>query len=30
MTFRKLHTSNEMNNYFWKCTPVREAAKESK
>jgi uncharacterized OB-fold protein len=29
MTFRKLHTSNEMNNYFWKCTPVREA-KESK
>jgi len=32
MTFRKLHTSGEMNNYFWKCTPVREAgpAKESK
>jgi hydroxymethylglutaryl-CoA synthase len=32
MTFRKLHTSNEMNSYFWKCTPVREAgpAKESK
>jgi hydroxymethylglutaryl-CoA synthase len=32
MTFRKLHTSNEMNNYFWKCMPVREAipAKESK
>ncbi len=32
MTFRKLHTSNEMNSYFWKCTPVREAgpAKELK
>ena len=32
MTFRKLHTSNEMNNYYWKCTPVREAspAKELK
>lgn len=32
MTFRKLHTAGEMNNYFWKCTPVREAgtAKESK
>jgi 3-hydroxy-3-methylglutaryl CoA synthase len=31
MTFRKLHTAFEMNNYFWKCTPVREAvqAKES-
>jgi hydroxymethylglutaryl-CoA synthase len=26
MTFRKLHTSNEMNNYFWKCTPAREAS----
>jgi hydroxymethylglutaryl-CoA synthase len=26
MTFRKLHTSNEMNNYFWKCMPVREAS----
>jgi len=32
MTFRKLHTAGEMNNYFWKCTPVRDAgpAKESK
>jgi uncharacterized OB-fold protein len=32
MTFRKLHTAGEMNNYFWKCTPVREAGtpKESK
>jgi hydroxymethylglutaryl-CoA synthase len=32
MTFRKLHTAGEMNNYFWKCTPVREAgpAKESR
>ena len=32
MPFRKLHTSNEMNNYYWKCTPVREAspAKELK
>ena len=32
MTFRKLHTAGEMNNYFWKCTPVREPgpAKESK
>jgi uncharacterized OB-fold protein len=32
MTFRKLHTSNEMNNYFWKCTPTREPSptKESK
>jgi hydroxymethylglutaryl-CoA synthase len=30
MTFRKLHTSHEMNNYFWKCTPVREIEKESK
>jgi hydroxymethylglutaryl-CoA synthase len=32
MTFRRLHTSNEMNNYYWKCTPVRDAspAKESK
>jgi hydroxymethylglutaryl-CoA synthase len=30
MTFRRLHTSSEMSNYFWKCTPVREAgAKES-
>jgi uncharacterized OB-fold protein len=25
MTFRKLHSAYEMNNYFWKCTPVREA-----
>jgi len=24
MTFRKLHSAYEMNNYFWKCTPVRE------
>jgi hydroxymethylglutaryl-CoA synthase len=32
MTFRKLHTAGEMNNYFWKCMPVRKAgpAKESK
>jgi uncharacterized OB-fold protein len=32
MTFRKLHTSNEMNSYFWKCMPVRDLrpAKESK
>jgi hydroxymethylglutaryl-CoA synthase len=32
MTFRKLHTAFEINNYFWKCTPVREAisVKESK
>ncbi len=32
MTFRRLHTAYEMNNYFWKCTPVREAgpAKELK
>jgi hydroxymethylglutaryl-CoA synthase len=32
MTFRRLHTANEMNNYYWKCMPVREAgpAKESK
>ena len=30
MTFRKLHTSHEMNNYFWKCTPVRKIEKESK
>jgi hydroxymethylglutaryl-CoA synthase len=28
MTFRKLHTAGEMNNYFWKCTPVREASPE--
>jgi uncharacterized OB-fold protein len=26
MTFRKLHTAFEMHNYFWKCTPVREAS----
>ena len=25
MTFRKMHTSGGMNNYFWKCRPVREA-----
>jgi hydroxymethylglutaryl-CoA synthase len=24
MTFRKLHTAFEMNNYFWKCTPIRD------
>jgi hydroxymethylglutaryl-CoA synthase len=32
MTFRKLHTSHEMSNYFWKCMPVRAASptKESK
>jgi 3-hydroxy-3-methylglutaryl CoA synthase/uncharacterized OB-fold protein len=24
MTFRKLHTAGEMNNYFWKCKPVRQ------
>jgi 3-hydroxy-3-methylglutaryl CoA synthase len=32
MTFRKLHTSGEMNSYFWKCTPIRglSSAKESK
>jgi len=26
MTFRKLHTSGGMNNYFWKCRPVRETS----
>jgi hydroxymethylglutaryl-CoA synthase len=32
MTFRRLHTAGEMNNYFWKCTPVRDTgtAKESR
>lgn len=25
MTFRKMHTSGGMNNYFWKCRPVCEA-----
>ena len=28
MTFRKLHTAGEMNNYFWKCTPVRWTSSE--
>ncbi|MGC8809250.1 MAG: Zn-ribbon domain-containing OB-fold protein, partial [bacterium] len=23
MTFRKLHEARGLNNYFWKCRPVR-------
>jgi uncharacterized OB-fold protein len=28
MTFRRMHTAGGMNNYFWKCTPVRAAGRE--
>ena len=27
MTFRRLHSAFEINNYFWKCKPIREAGK---
>jgi len=32
MTFRKLRTSGNIHNYFWKCTPLREGyqVKEAK
>ncbi|MEJ2109060.1 MAG: 3-oxoacyl-[acyl-carrier-protein] synthase III C-terminal domain-containing protein [Acidobacteriota bacterium] len=28
MTFRKLHTAADMNNYFWKCRPVRKTGRD--
>jgi hypothetical protein len=28
MTFRKLFTSDEIHNYFWKARPIRVSGKE--